>query len=170
MLGNLLSHVRRICSPVRMITYSAHAHLCQWLCPVNVSPDLAGAAQLLRKSFPLCCRPLLPPFAVALCCRPCAADVEWNERYLLRAEGGYVPRFKLETAVLRVPVVPGSDPRIAYGDLFERGGYRGRGTPVKLLNSSCCHSSNGGPCDRYPATNCGYSNCMYACGCESACS
>jgi hypothetical protein len=51
-----------------------------------------------------------------------AADVEWNERYLLRAEGGYVPRFKLETAVLRVPVVPGSDPRIAYGDLVERGG------------------------------------------------
>jgi hypothetical protein len=60
----------------------------------------------------------------ALCCRPCTADVEWNERYLLRAEGGYVPRFKMETAVLRVPVVPGSDPRIAYGDLVERGGYK----------------------------------------------
>lgn len=48
-------------------------------------------------------------------------DVEWNERFLLRAEGGYVPRFKLEPAVLRVPVVPGSDPRTAYGDLVDRG-------------------------------------------------
>lgn len=53
------------------------------------------------------------------CCR--RADVDWNERYLLRAEGGYVPRFKLEPAVMRVPVVPGSDPRTAYGDLVDRG-------------------------------------------------
>lgn len=68
--------------------------------------------------------------STALCCCPDAADVEWNERYLLRAEGGYVPRFKLETAVLRVPVVPGSDPRIAYGDLSERGGCKQR--PAKL--------------------------------------
>ncbi|KAF6261849.1 Asparaginase/glutaminase [Scenedesmus sp. NREL 46B-D3] len=48
-------------------------------------------------------------------------DVEWNERYLLRVEGGYRPRFNLEPAVIRIPIVPGSDPRVAYGDLAERG-------------------------------------------------
>ncbi|WIA44025.1 hypothetical protein OEZ86_010397 [Tetradesmus obliquus] len=48
-------------------------------------------------------------------------DVEWNERYLLRVEGGYRPRFNLEPCVIRIPIVPGSDPRIAYGDLAERG-------------------------------------------------
>lgn len=32
-----------------------------------------------------------------------------------------MPRFKLESAVLRVPVVPGCDPRAAYGDLVDRG-------------------------------------------------
>lgn len=57
--------------------------------------------------------------ATGVCCA--AADVEWNERSLLRVEGGYVPRFKLETAVMRVPVVPGCDPRTAYGDLVDRG-------------------------------------------------
>jgi hypothetical protein len=30
-------------------------------------------------------------------------------------------RFKLNSAVIRVPIVPGSDPRMCYGDLVERG-------------------------------------------------
>jgi hypothetical protein len=64
-------------------------------------------------------------YYVALCCYAAAAaaalDVDWNERFLLRVEGGYVPRFKLEPSVMRVPVVPGSDPRTAYGDLVDRG-------------------------------------------------
>ena len=29
---------------------------------------------------------------------------------------------QLETNVIRVPIVPGSDPRVAYGNLMERGG------------------------------------------------
>ena len=36
-------------------------------------------------------------------------------------EGGYRPRFGLDPAVVRLPIVPGSDPRIAYGDLVQRG-------------------------------------------------
>jgi len=48
-------------------------------------------------------------------------DVEWNERALLRPEGGYRPRFKLHPGVMRVPVVPGCDPRTVYGDVAARG-------------------------------------------------
>ncbi|GLC35534.1 hypothetical protein PLESTB_000197200 [Pleodorina starrii] len=48
-------------------------------------------------------------------------DVDWNTRVLLRVEGAYNPRFKLDPRVIRIPVVPGSDPRIAYGDLYGRG-------------------------------------------------
>ena len=33
----------------------------------------------------------------------------------------YRPRFRLDTAVVRVPIVPGCDPRMAYGDLAGRG-------------------------------------------------
>ncbi|EFJ50143.1 hypothetical protein VOLCADRAFT_89234 [Volvox carteri f. nagariensis] len=48
-------------------------------------------------------------------------DVDWNTRVLLRVEGAYKPRFELDPRVIRIPVVPGSDPRIAYGDLYGRG-------------------------------------------------
>eukprot|EP00803_Ostreobium_quekettii_P004904 evm.model.scf_108.12 EVM.evm.TU.scf_108.12 scf_108:83271-88125(-) len=48
-------------------------------------------------------------------------DVDWDLRYLLKAEGVYRPRFKLDPRVIRIPIVPGSNPRMAYGDLTERG-------------------------------------------------
>ncbi|KAK9820275.1 hypothetical protein WJX72_008496 [[Myrmecia] bisecta] len=48
-------------------------------------------------------------------------DVQWNENYLLKVQGSYRPRFKLDSRVIRVPIVPGSDPRLAYGDLAKRG-------------------------------------------------
>mmetsp|Transcript_30021 Transcript_30021/g.77023 ORF Transcript_30021/g.77023 Transcript_30021/m.77023 type:complete len:196 (+) Transcript_30021:1393-1980(+) len=48
-------------------------------------------------------------------------DVDWNESALLRNKGVYRPRFKLNPNVIRVPIVPGSDPRKAYGDLAARG-------------------------------------------------
>ncbi|KAA6416993.1 MAG: hypothetical protein FRX49_04176 [Trebouxia sp. A1-2] len=48
-------------------------------------------------------------------------EVDWQARYLLQVEGGYRPRFGLDPAVIRLPIVPGSDPRTAYGDLVERG-------------------------------------------------
>lgn len=48
-------------------------------------------------------------------------DIEWNHEALWRDPGVYRPRFKLETNVIRIPVVPGCDPRIAYGDLYARG-------------------------------------------------
>lgn len=35
--------------------------------------------------------------------------------------GVYRPRFNLNSNVLRVPIVPGSDPRLVYGDCAERG-------------------------------------------------
>lgn len=38
-----------------------------------------------------------------------------------KAYGSYRPRFKLDANVLRVPIVPGCDPRQAYGDLVGRG-------------------------------------------------
>ena len=33
----------------------------------------------------------------------------------------YRPRFELDPRVMRIPIVPGSDPRQAYGDLYGRG-------------------------------------------------
>lgn len=48
-------------------------------------------------------------------------DVEWQPRNLLHCEGVYRTRFKLNPHVLRVPIVPGCDPREAYGDLAGRG-------------------------------------------------
>lgn len=48
-------------------------------------------------------------------------DIEWNEFALLKTQGVYNPQFSLETRVMRLPVVPGCDPRIAYGDLYGRG-------------------------------------------------
>eukprot|EP01026_Neomeris_dumetosa_P010293 TRINITY_DN13836_c0_g1_i11.p1 TRINITY_DN13836_c0_g1~~TRINITY_DN13836_c0_g1_i11.p1 ORF type:complete len:476 (+),score=54.06 TRINITY_DN13836_c0_g1_i11:39-1430(+) len=48
-------------------------------------------------------------------------DIEWNMRFLLRPEGAYRPRFKLNPNVIRIPIVPGCDPCKAYGDLISRG-------------------------------------------------
>ncbi|KAL3147958.1 hypothetical protein ABBQ38_014253 [Trebouxia sp. C0009 RCD-2024] len=48
-------------------------------------------------------------------------EVDWQTRYLLQVEGVYRPRFGLDPSVIRLPIVPGSDPRAAYGDLVERG-------------------------------------------------
>lgn len=56
--------------------------------------------------------------------------VEWKRDALLQFGNGngggssttaYTPRMKLETNVIRVPIVPGCDPRKAYGDLYARG-------------------------------------------------
>ncbi|CAK0783848.1 hypothetical protein CVIRNUC_007048 [Coccomyxa viridis] len=47
-------------------------------------------------------------------------DVDWNPGQLLQVNGVYRPRFKLDTRVIRVPVIPGVDPRVAYGKLAER--------------------------------------------------
>lgn len=35
----------------------------------------------------------------------------------LQPRGAYSPRFLLNTAVMRIPIVPGTDPRQSYGDL-----------------------------------------------------
>jgi L-asparaginase len=48
-------------------------------------------------------------------------EVEWNEDALLKPVGIYRPRFRLDSKVIRCAVIPGSDPRIAYGDLASRG-------------------------------------------------
>lgn len=48
-------------------------------------------------------------------------EVEWNSDALLEEHFVYRPRFELDSRVLRVPIVPGSDPRMAYGDLYGRG-------------------------------------------------
>lgn len=59
--------------------------------------------------------PSYPPLAEL------GVEVDWNMSGLLVPVGVYRPRFKLNPNVIRIPVVPGSDPRIAYGDLTARG-------------------------------------------------
>ncbi|KAK3235061.1 hypothetical protein CYMTET_54719 [Cymbomonas tetramitiformis] len=48
-------------------------------------------------------------------------DVDWNHQAMIQYGGIYRPRFELDPRVIRIPIVPGSDPRLAYGDLYERG-------------------------------------------------
>ncbi|CAG9467813.1 unnamed protein product [Pedinophyceae sp. YPF-701] len=48
-------------------------------------------------------------------------DVDWNHSALLRVTGPYRPRLKLNPNVIRIPIIPGSDPRTLYGDLHGRG-------------------------------------------------
>eukprot|EP00237_Pycnococcus_provasolii_P015538 CAMPEP_0205955050 /NCGR_PEP_ID=MMETSP1459-20131121/28743_1 /ASSEMBLY_ACC=CAM_ASM_001120 /TAXON_ID=41880 /ORGANISM="Pycnococcus provasolii, Strain RCC931" /LENGTH=385 /DNA_ID=CAMNT_0053327355 /DNA_START=530 /DNA_END=1687 /DNA_ORIENTATION=+ len=51
-------------------------------------------------------------------------DIVWGEAMLDPAsfhDAPYTPRFDLDTRVLRVPVVPGVNPYISYGDCVERG-------------------------------------------------
>lgn len=48
-------------------------------------------------------------------------EVDWQQQYLLQVQGGYRPRFGLDPAVMRLPIVPGADPRVMYGDLVQRG-------------------------------------------------
>ncbi|KAL4858677.1 L-asparaginase 1 [Chlorella vulgaris] len=48
-------------------------------------------------------------------------SVDWDVPALLKVNTVYRPRFKLEPRVIRVPIIPGSDPRIVYGDLAGRG-------------------------------------------------
>jgi len=48
--------------------------------------------------------------------------VEWNFANLLKtSHTAYAPKFTLNTNVIRVPIVPGSDAAKAYGDLYGRG-------------------------------------------------
>ena len=39
----------------------------------------------------------------------------------VQVEGVYRPRFDLDPRVIRVPIVPGTDPRLVYGDVAARG-------------------------------------------------
>lgn len=48
-------------------------------------------------------------------------DISWNTQLLLRHDGVYKPRFKLDPRVIRVPIIPGIDPRQMYGDPAGRG-------------------------------------------------
>jgi L-asparaginase len=53
--------------------------------------------------------PSHPPLAVL------GVDVEWDRSALLVPQGSYAPRFRLEPRVVRMPVVPGLDPHVAFG-------------------------------------------------------
>lgn len=59
--------------------------------------------------------PTYPPLAKL------GVDVSFNVPVLLRPAAPYAPRFALVAAVMRVPIVPGLDPRLAYGDVAARG-------------------------------------------------
>ncbi|KAA8491378.1 L-asparaginase 1 [Porphyridium purpureum] len=48
-------------------------------------------------------------------------DIQWNEKLLLPRPVSYRPRFRLEPMVMRLPIIPGVDPRLAYGDPAARG-------------------------------------------------
>ena len=60
-------------------------------------------------------------------------DIKWNRAALWRDPEVYRPRFALKTRVIRTPVVPGCDPRMAYGDLYQRGV---RGVPCSRASES----------------------------------
>lgn len=51
----------------------------------------------------------------------CISPLWYGCKRCAQAYGSYRPRFKLDANVLRVPIVPGCDPRQAYGDLVGRG-------------------------------------------------
>jgi L-asparaginase type I len=65
--------------------------------------------------------PQYPPLAQL------GVGVEWKRDALLQFSGNgsyaqtYTPRLKLNPNVLRVPIVPGCAPEMAYGDLYSRG-------------------------------------------------
>lgn len=59
--------------------------------------------------------PSYPPLASL------GVDVDWDVPALLPGGVVYQPRFDLDPRVVHVPVVPGSDPRISYGDFATRG-------------------------------------------------
>jgi len=48
-------------------------------------------------------------------------DIDWKPDKLLVVQTMYTPRLKLDSRVVRVPIAPGSNPRIGYGDLAGRG-------------------------------------------------
>lgn len=59
--------------------------------------------------------PSYPPLAQL------GVEIEWNKKFLLQPEGVYRPRFDLDPHVVRVPIIPGSNPLVSYGDLASRG-------------------------------------------------
>ena len=59
--------------------------------------------------------PSHPPLATL------GVDVDWDLAALLPGGTVYQPRFDLDPRVVRVPVVPGCDPRVSYGDFAARG-------------------------------------------------
>ncbi|PXF44349.1 L-asparaginase 1 [Gracilariopsis chorda] len=59
--------------------------------------------------------PTHPPLAIL------GVDIEWNQFALWKDPGVYRPRMKLDPNVIRIPVVPGANPKQAYGDLVARG-------------------------------------------------
>lgn len=63
--------------------------------------------------------PQYPPLAKL------GVGIEWKREAMLQNSGSslstYRPRLKLNPNVLRIPIVPGCDPRKAYGNLYERG-------------------------------------------------
>ncbi|CAN8075357.1 unnamed protein product [Agarophyton chilense] len=59
--------------------------------------------------------PTHPPLAVL------GVDIEWNQFALWKDPGVYRPRIKLDPNVIRIPVVPGANPKVSYGDLYSRG-------------------------------------------------
>lgn len=59
--------------------------------------------------------PTYPPLAKL------GVDVSFNDTVLLPRPAAYRPRFAMAPHVMRVPIVPGLDPRLAYGDIAARG-------------------------------------------------
>lgn len=48
-------------------------------------------------------------------------EIDWDLDALLEPQGVYRPRFELDPRVIRIPIIPGCDPQLAYGDLMGRG-------------------------------------------------
>ena len=69
-------------------------------------------------------RPPIPPATLSIVDAIAFLSVLWSYLSLdtrIKSQFTHSNRFKLNSAVIRVPIVPGSDPRMCYGDLVERG-------------------------------------------------
>ena len=139
MRGNRASKVNSSAYQVRCCSSTVpHARICRVIAlgpaghAMDTQPGSCAAvpycSTLAVASLPcLAClaSPLLPPQAFDSLNYPHFADmgvdVQWNTRALLNVEGVYRPRFNLIPHVMRVPIIPGTDPRLLYGDLAARG-------------------------------------------------
>jgi L-asparaginase len=101
------------------LTCATHPNAANEVCICFGGVLLRGnrARKIHSSSYNAFSSPGYPPLAIL------GVGVEFNAAAILssREMGVYRPRFNLNPAVIRVPVVPGLTPQVAYGNLYGRG-------------------------------------------------